>query len=144
MKDTRGIEQIIRQAMEEGAFDNLPGNGRPLTLDENPYLDPEWQLAHHLLRQNGFAPEFVERRQAIELELAAAREALARTWAWRQQGLKQGKPTDWVEAEWRRATTKFAEKVGEINILIRDYNLQIPNPLLHRSPIAVEDELSKL
>ncbi len=38
----RGIDEIIRQAMREGAFDNLPGKGKPLELIENPYLDREW------------------------------------------------------------------------------------------------------
>ena len=27
------IEEIIREAMEKGEFDNLPGKGKPLDLD---------------------------------------------------------------------------------------------------------------
>jgi len=77
-KKARGIEEIIQKAMQEGAFDNLPGKGQPLDLDDNPHLDPEWQLAYHLLKENGYAPEFIEKRQIIELELAKARAALAR------------------------------------------------------------------
>src|SRR3990172_10749312 len=104
-----GIEEIIQQAIKDGAFDNLPGKGKPLNLEDNPFIDPEWQLAYHLLKQNGFAPQFIEERQAIEVELAAAREALARSWAWRQKALAAGKRADWVQAEWGRAREKFTQ-----------------------------------
>lgn len=46
-------ERKIREAMAEGAFDNLAGMGRPLNLDENPYEDPSLRMAHRLLRNNG-------------------------------------------------------------------------------------------
>ena len=53
-------ERKIREAMSEGAFDNLTGKGRPLNLEENPYEDPSLRMAHRLLRNNGFAPAWVE------------------------------------------------------------------------------------
>ncbi|MEX1247449.1 MAG: DnaJ family domain-containing protein [Anaerolineales bacterium] len=140
-RKARGIEEIIQQAMREGAFDNLPGKGQPLKLDENPFLDPEWQLAYHLLKQNGFAPDFIEQRQSIELELAAAREALARSWAWRQKALAAGERADWVEAEWGKAKKEFDEKVAEMNKKIKNYNLAIPTPTLYRKPVDLEQEL---
>lgn len=139
----RGIEEIIRQAMQNGAFENLPGKGRPLSLEENPYLDREWQLAYQLLKQNGFAPDFIERRQQIELELANARQSLARAWAWRQQALAEGKPADWVEAEWGRAKREFLVKLNETNSHIREYNLQIPTQSLYRMPVRMDAELKK-
>lgn len=137
----RGIEEIIQQAMQEGAFENLPGKGKPLKLDENPHLDPEWQLAYHLLKQNGFAPEFIEQRQAIELDLAAARQALARAWAWRLTALETGRAADVVEDEWGRARRDFERKIDEINDGIRKYNLHIPTQSLFRSPVKIETEL---
>ena len=143
-KKARGIEEIIQQAMQEGAFDNLPGKGQPLDLDDNPHLNREWQLAYHLLKENGYAPEFIEKRQAIEMELARAREALSRSWAWRARALDEGKPTDWVEVEWERAKAKFEEQVGGINKEIRDYNLEIPTQRIYRKPVDHAEELEKL
>lgn len=137
----RSIDEIIRKAMQEGAFDNLPGRGKPLDLDENPYLDPEWQLAYHLLKQNGFAPEFIEQRQSIEMGLAAARQTLAGAWEWRRQALAEGKESAWVESEWERARRAFAAKIDEINKTIRSYNLNIPAQSLFRALISVEAEL---
>jgi DnaJ family protein C protein 28 len=138
------IDEIIQQAMQEGAFDNLPGKGKPLNLDENPYLDREWQLAYHLLKENGFAPNFIEQRQSIEMELAAARETLARAWAWRKQSLAEGKPADWVEAEWGRAKKAFENKIEEINAQIKKYNLQIPSPSLYRMAASIEAEFKRI
>ena len=132
----RGIDEIIRTAMEQGAFDNLPGNGKPLKLDENPYLDDDWQLAYHLLKENGYAPDFIERRQAIELRLAAARELLARSWAWRAEALGRGEPADWVESQWRAARARFEEQVAELNRQIRDYNLTVPKGVPGRQGVS--------
>ena len=143
-KKARGIEEIIQKAMQEGAFDNLPGKGQPLDLDDNPHLDPEWQLAYHLLKENGYAPEFIEKRQIIELELAKARAALARSWAWRAQALDEGKLADWVEAEWMRAKEKFEEQVGRVNKEIRNYNLTIPGSAFYKRPVLIEEEYSVL
>ncbi|MCL5428492.1 MAG: DUF1992 domain-containing protein [Chloroflexi bacterium] len=136
-----GVEEIIRQAMQDGAFDNLPGKGKPLNLEENPYLDPEWQLAYHLLKQNGFAPEFIEQRQSIELELADARQTLARAWTWRQRAIEEGKASDLVEGEWAKARKEFETKVDRVNKEIRTYNLHIPTQSLFRLPVKIEAEL---
>jgi DnaJ family protein C protein 28 len=137
----RGIDEIIQQAMQEGAFDNLPGKGKPLNLEENPYLDQEWQLAYHLLKQNGFAPEFIEQRQQIELQLATARQTLARAWAWRQQALAEERDAMLVESEWSRAKRDFDKKIDEINSEIRKYNLHIPSLGLYRPIVNKESEL---
>jgi DnaJ family protein C protein 28 len=143
-RNARGIDEIIQKAMQEGAFDNLSGKGKPLNLDENPYLDREWQLAYHLLKENGFAPAFIEQRQSIELELAAARETLARAWAWRQQALAEGKEADLIEREWNRAKGDFEDNVMRINKQIGEYNLIVKNDLLQKAIVKLETELQKL
>lgn len=64
-------ERKIREAMEAGAFDNLPDKGKPIPLDVNPFEDPSLWMAHHLLRVNGFAPPWIE--EAREIDQATAR-----------------------------------------------------------------------
>jgi DnaJ homolog subfamily C member 28 len=137
----RGIDEIIRQAMDGGAFENLRGKGKPLNLEENPYLDKEWQLAYHLLKQNGFAPDFVEKRQAIEMQLAEARQSLIRTWAWRTNAINDNQDKDWVESEWGKAIAKFEERIAEINTSIKNYNISIPMPSLYKKPVILAEEL---
>jgi DnaJ family protein C protein 28 len=135
------IDEIIRKAMEEGAFDNLAGQGKPLDLSENPHIDPSWQMAYHLLKENGFLPAFIEQRQAIETELAAARTALVRSWIWRQQAQETGED---AYSEWKAAIKRFETSVADLNVKIRNYNLSVPNEKLARLPINSEAEIAQL
>jgi len=64
-------ERKIREAMEEGAFEGLEGRGRPLDLRENPFEDPSERMAHRLLKNNGFAPEWILEAREIDAELRA-------------------------------------------------------------------------
>ena len=54
--------------MQEGAFDDLEGTGKQLDLSENPFEDPSDRLANRLLKNNGFAPEWIEEAKEIEAE----------------------------------------------------------------------------
>lgn len=74
MDEWRSIaEQKIRQAMREGAFNNLSGEGKPLDLEENPYEDPAQRMGHRLLKNNGFAPEWIEEAKEIEKAIQSGR-----------------------------------------------------------------------
>ncbi len=61
-------ERKIREGMEEGAFDHLDGSGKPLDLSENPFEDPSDRIAYRLLKNNGFAPAWIEEAKEIEAE----------------------------------------------------------------------------
>jgi hypothetical protein len=54
---SKSIDEIIRDAMERGEFDNLPKSGKPLNL--NDYFDtPEdVRLAYSILKNANFLPE---------------------------------------------------------------------------------------
>jgi hypothetical protein len=62
-------DRKIREALEEGAFDCLEGAGKPLNLDEDPFVDPSLRMAHRLLRNNGFAPAWIEEGREIDAEI---------------------------------------------------------------------------
>lgn len=135
------IDDHIQQAIQDGKFDNLPGKGKPLRLEENPYEDPEWRLAHHVLKESGFTLPWIELRQEIEAETAAARAALAGAWAWRQDALEKQQPYAEVEAEWQRAAAAFKERVEGINQRIFDYNLQTPAESLQMMKLKAGKEV---
>ena len=62
-------ERKIREAMDEGAFEHLDGTGEPLDLSENPFEDPAQRMAHRILRNNGFAPAWIEEGRDIDAEI---------------------------------------------------------------------------
>jgi DnaJ family protein C protein 28 len=138
------IEDHIQKAMQEGQFANLPGKGKPLNLDENPFADPEWRLAHHMLKNSGFTLPWIESRQQILGKLEAARSDLANTWAWRQSALVDKQPFPQVEAEWQRAQTAFAVKIEALNKEILTYNLLTPSDRFQISGLSLTREIAAI
>lgn len=134
-------EEQIRRAIEEGKFDNLPGKGKPLHLEQNPFEDPEWRLANHVLKSSGFTLPWIEKRGEIETLIENARSALKRSDEWRRQALSEGKPAPFVSAEWNKAVEKFREQAAEINRLILSYNLEAPSSQLQMPQLSIEREL---
>ena len=62
------VEQRIAQAVAEGAFDDLPGQGKPLDLDDAPLVPEELRVAHRILRNAGYLPpELADCREITEL-----------------------------------------------------------------------------
>lgn len=65
------VEERIQAAIRRGDFDNLPGAGRPLALDDDPLVPPEVRIAHRILKNAGCVPpELLERRAIVKLEAA--------------------------------------------------------------------------
>lgn len=71
-------ERKLREAIENGEFDNLPGKGEPIDLKENPFEDPDLRTVHRLLRNAGFAPAWIEERKDIDAALEAASNVVSR------------------------------------------------------------------
>ena len=59
------IEQMIRQAMARGEFDNLKGKGRRLNLDDYFNTPEDVRMGFSILKSNDFVPEEVERLKEI-------------------------------------------------------------------------------
>ena len=53
-------EERIREALERGEFEDLPGAGRPLDLEDDALVPEELRAAYRLLRNAGFVPTELE------------------------------------------------------------------------------------
>jgi hypothetical protein len=58
-------EARIEEAIEAGAFDALPGAGRPLDLDDDRLVPEELRAAYRVLKRAGFVPPEIEARKEI-------------------------------------------------------------------------------
>ncbi len=58
------VEERIRQAQKEGAFDDLPGAHKPLKFDDMNVPEP-YRLAYKILKNSGFLPPEVELKKKI-------------------------------------------------------------------------------
>ena len=106
-------ERKIREAMDEGAFDHLEGTGKPLDLIENPCEDPSLRMAHRLLKNNGFAPAWIEEAREIDAESRRLR------------------------AQAQDPPTSFQDRVAALNRRIVALNLKAPAPHLHRHRFTI-------
>ena len=126
------IERQIRQAIAEGAFDDLPYQGQPLPNDDNPYAG-EWALAYHLLRNAGVAPPWIEADKEVR-ELLGRRDAII--------SRASDGPAPSL-AERRHAHATIEDLVVRINAAIARVNAEAPIDRLHRPPLALPDELAR-
>ncbi len=103
------VEQRLLRAQAAGAFDDLPGKGKPLPPLEDAHTPPELRLAHSLLRAHELAPEWVSLGQDVD-------ERRARL-------LRRGRPQD-------------AEELTRLNRDILRYNLMAPSGVPRKALLA--------
>ncbi|NIF39275.1 DUF1992 domain-containing protein [Enterobacter sp. Tr-810] len=61
-------ERHICDAQRKGEFDNLPGVGAPIALDDDSHVAPELRSGYRLLKNAGcLPPELEQRKEAVEL-----------------------------------------------------------------------------
>lgn len=61
-------ERHILDAQTKGEFDDLPGRGEPLALDDDLHVPPELRAGYRLLKNAGcLPPELEQRREAVAL-----------------------------------------------------------------------------
>src|SRR5262245_29406457 len=58
-------ERRIREAQENGDFDDLPGAGAPLEFGEDALVPEELRAGYRLLKNAGFLPPELEARQEV-------------------------------------------------------------------------------
>src|SRR5262245_41914742 len=61
----RLVEERIQKAREEGVFDNLPGAGKPLHLDDDSAVPEDLRLTYKILKNSNCLPVEIELRKQI-------------------------------------------------------------------------------
>ena len=88
-------EERIRDAIRAGAFNDLPGAGRPLALDDETLIPEELRIAYRILKNAGCLPPEIEtRKEAATLRklVAAATDDAARRRALAKLALIEARP----------------------------------------------------
>jgi len=67
------VEERIQSAQRNGAFNDLPGSGKPLSLPDDAHIPEDLRLAHKILKNADCLPPEIE----IKKEIHAAEELLA-------------------------------------------------------------------
>lgn len=69
------IERRIDEARRQGAFDDLPGAGKPLNLDDDRLVPEELRAAFRVLKNAGYVPSEVEALRDLDAMLRVAVDA---------------------------------------------------------------------
>ena len=139
----KSIDQQIEEAQRSGKFDNLPGKGKPLKLNENPFQDPALDAAYTLLKDNDFTLPWIAEGREIDEALEKTRTALTRSWALYQREVLEGNVA-WAKNEWVRAENAFRDQISVINKKILNYNVAIPNSRFEKMKINPDREIEKI
>lgn len=146
------IDEQIRKAQERGDFDNLPGKGRPVDLTPNPYAQDR-ELAFKVLKDAGYAPDWIELDKAIRGRLNRVRSDLVAGWARYTARIQElaDRTDSWSVAEqqraattWQHTVTTFAAELEKINREIDELNLKVPSPRFQRRRLSVDKEVERL
>ena len=61
----RIVEQRIQEALERGDFDDLPGKGKPIPMEDYSMVPDELRLAYKILKNAGCLPPELELHKEI-------------------------------------------------------------------------------
>ncbi len=126
------VERQIREAMEEGAFRELPHQGAPLPLEDDTAAG-DWAMAHRMLRDAGVAPPWIEADKEARARLAELDALLARARA-------AGTDPD-TRSRLRRDATRL---VGTANQAIERLNAEAPTDRQHRRLLDLDEVLRRI
>ena len=59
------VEERIKESQKKGEFDNLPGSGKPLKLDDDQQIAEDLRLAYKILKNADFKPPELELKKEI-------------------------------------------------------------------------------
>ncbi|MCY3647274.1 MAG: DUF1992 domain-containing protein [Chloroflexi bacterium] len=134
------VENRILEAIEEGVFAGLPGEGAPLQLRDADRLAGDLWLAHHILGNAGALPDWLELARTIEDDKTRLADIEGEHGTLVERARATG--------EWRRLAPLIAERRREFAAAARSlrakqdrYNIESPSVRNERPAIWVEERL---
>jgi DnaJ family protein C protein 28 len=151
---TRAIEEWadivtkrIDEAMRRGDFENLPGRGKPMPIEKDPFVPEDMQMAHAILKKNDMTPDWIAERK----EMLRAVE----NWREQFQRIVGEAHSAWIAASsdarriqiresWARWLARWEEEIRELNRRIGIFNIKQPIEHLEVFKLKLDDELRKV
>ncbi len=124
------VERQIREAMEAGAFDSLPHQGKRLPLEDDSAAGA-WALAHRMLKNAGVAPPWIETDKEVRRLIARRASLLARA----------GRTGPLGPSRLRR---EFSDLIEALDAAIVRLNVEAPTDRQHRRRLDRTAELAEL
>lgn len=132
------VSQQIEEAMRAGAFDNLPGKGKPLDFGKNPNAPTDMELANKILKDNDLSPGWIADRKEMLAKIDDLRQRLSATWERRNCADDSRAPAFWTED-----LVRFQTEIDDLNRKIATVNLGMAIPRLEIFRLNLDAELTR-
>lgn len=135
------VDRLIEEARRRGEFDPKGTSGRRLKDDHADAYEGDMALANKVLKNGGYAPEFILLNQEIDGDVQKLRDALRAGARRRKRLLAEAAEASGARAErfqqeaeegWQRTLAEAERRVPEINDKILTFNLKNRIPNMHR------------
>ena len=128
------VGKQIQEAIDRGDFEDLPGKGKRQELEENAYVPRETRIVNQMLKDNGFAPRWIEVDKEIRAEREQSKKLLRNIKRRRRyleaaihaNPLKSDRVRRVFELERARVLAAYIIQLKGINQKILRYNLTAP------------------
>ncbi|MFZ4828582.1 MAG: DUF1992 domain-containing protein [Phototrophicaceae bacterium] len=145
------VEQIIRQAMRDGLFDDLPGFGESLKFiyEENPNVPEESKMAYKIMKDHEVVPDWIqlkheleEREVILERDTMQSHRAFKRMLQQAEQVGDLGKRRRILD-QWANVETTLEEAIAQYNKRVLTYNLKVPRGIPHKPYLDLQRFLKR-
>jgi len=142
-----GLEQLIeaqiQEAMEAGAFDHLPGEGKPLAWSDLERLAGDNWLGYKVLQNGGMLPEWLGLAREIERDQQRLDELDARHASLCDSARAQDAWPDYLPGI-RMLLSRYEDAARELRKKQDRFNMSAPSLRSERPAIWVEHHLARL
>lgn len=138
------VEEQIQKAFLRGDFDNLEGAGKPLNLYENPYEPAELRMTFRILKNNDFAPYWIELGKEIDSDFEKLAKDVEHFKKYTRIFLREKQSNQSVKRFEKKKANFYRETrilLDNISKKIIDYNLHCPTFKEGRANFIVDDKI---
>lgn len=140
------LDRQLEKLRQAGAFDNLPGMGKPLNLADESHVPQELRMAYRMLRDNDMAPDWVMLGKDIEQSTKHLRQSITCHLRQYQDGLAKASTPEHrqnVERVWMNAQHELRSQVKAHNNMVLTFNLKAPAGIRHHILFDLEHEIAQ-
>lgn len=137
------MDELFEEAVRDGLFDDLPGQGKPLNLSKNLF-GGDYDLAYQLLKDNDYTLPWISERNEITKQVEQFRSEIPQVWQ-RYSSEYQASHSEVARMSlklgWDRYLQKLQSRIVELNKLIANVNLKQPGRQLELLKLTLKQEL---
>ncbi len=140
------MEDLIEDGRRRGLFENLPGKGKPLDLEQNIYEGSQ-TLANQIMKANDIKPAWLSHRLGVVEKIETFRAEMARTWQRYRTNFAYAPDENHRQAlnvGWNEVCQGWQVAVDKLNKEIDSYNLKRPPAQIELYKLLLADELKRI